>query len=87
MQDILLKASTKHSQRKHCALHTVHYDNETRSLLIHQYFVCLIFKESFLNHYSENPGIKMILEITKHTRMEDNLTFITLLSLVKEIQL
>lgn len=29
----------------------------------------------------------MILEITKHTRMVDNLTFITVLSLVKEIQL
>lgn len=29
----------------------------------------------------------MILELTKHTRMENNLTFITVLSLVKEIQL
>lgn len=29
----------------------------------------------------------MILQITKHTRMEVNLTFITVLSLGKEIQL
>jgi len=38
MQDILLKSSTKHAQRKHCALNIVHYDYETRSHLIHQYF-------------------------------------------------
>lgn len=37
MQGILLKAGTKHTQRKR-ALNTVHYDYETRSHLIHQYF-------------------------------------------------
>lgn len=38
MQGILLKAGTQHTERKHCALSTVHYDYETKSHLIHQYF-------------------------------------------------